>query len=161
MKEYRNFYIEAKKSNLPHIYCDMDGVLTDFVKAANKVTGLDWEGLRTNQDWDTIRDTPNFWANMPWKGDGKKLWRQDPNCKPGKYRWLSKNLGLNNSARINLVRRKQKQDYVRVNHSGKMGVAVLIDDYPKNITEWTAKGGIGILHTNTSSTISALKRLGF
>jgi hypothetical protein len=42
-----------------------------------------------------------------------------------------------------------------------MGVAVLIDDYPKNIREWTAKGGIGILHTNTSSTISALKRLGF
>ena len=178
MKGYKNFYTEAKKSNLPHIYCDMDGVLTDFVKAANKVTGLNWEGLRTNQDWDSIRDTPNFWATMPWKRDGKQLWKyikkynpsilsssvqpqQDPNCKPGKYRWLSKNLGLNNSARINLVRRKQKQDYVRVNQSGKMGVAVLIDDYPKNIREWTAKGGIGILHTNTSSTISALKRLGF
>ena len=115
---------------------------------------------------------------MPWKGDGKKLWKyikkynpsilsasvqpqQDPNCKPGKYRWLSKNLGLNNSARINLVRRKQKQDYVRVNQSGKMGVAVLIDDYPKNIREWTAKGGIGILHTSTSSTINQLKRIGF
>jgi hypothetical protein len=39
--------------------------------------------------------------------------------------------------------------------------AVLIDDYPKNIREWSGKGGIGILHTSTSSTISSLKRLGF
>ena len=178
MKDYRNFHIEAKRSNLPFIFCDMDGVLTDFVKAANKATGLNWEGLRTNQDWDSIRDTRNFWANMPWNTGGKQLWnyikkyhpsilsasveaQQDPNCKPGKLRWLSKNLRLNNSARINLVRRSQKQDYVRVNRGGKIEVAVLIDDYPKNIREWTAKGGIGILHTNTSSTISQLKRLGF
>ena len=178
MKDYKDFYIEAKRDNLPFIFCDMDGVLTDFGKAANKVTGLNWEGLRTNQDWDSIRDTKNFWANMPWKRDGKQLWKyikkynpsilsasvqpqQDPNCKPGKLRWLSKNLKLNNSARINLVRRSQKQDYVRVNRGGKIEVAVLIDDYPKNIREWTAKGGIGILHTNTSSTISQLKRLGF
>jgi hypothetical protein len=75
MKDYKDFYIEAKRSNLPFIFCDMDGVLTDFVKAANKATGLDWEGLRTNQDWDSIRDTKNFWAKMPWKRDGKKLWR--------------------------------------------------------------------------------------
>ena len=178
MKDYRNFHIEAKKRNLPPIYCDMDGVLCDFISSANKVTGLNWGGLRKHQDWDTIRDTQNFWADMPWKRDGKQLWgyikkynpsilsasvqpQQDPDCKPGKLRWLSKNLGLNNSARINLVRRSQKQDYVRVNRGGKIEVAVLIDDYPKNITEWTAKGGIGILHTNTSSTISALKRLGF
>ncbi len=178
MKGYKNFYIEAKKSNLPFIFCDMDGVLSDFALAANTATGLDWEGLRKNQDWGAIRDTENFWADMPWKKDGKQLWRyikkynpsilsatveasKDPNCKPGKLRWLSKNLGLNNSAKINLVRRVQKQDYVMVNRGGKIEAAVLIDDYPKNITQWTAKGGIGILHTNTSSTISALKRLGF
>ena len=70
MKDYRNFHIEAKNSNLPFIFCDMDGVLSDFVKAANKVTGLNWEGLRTNQDWDKIRDTQNFWADMRWKRDG-------------------------------------------------------------------------------------------
>jgi hypothetical protein len=38
MKNYKIFYKEAK-GNLPHIYCDMDGVLTDFVKAAKKATG--------------------------------------------------------------------------------------------------------------------------
>ena len=177
MKGYKKFYNEAK-GNLPPLYCDMDGVLTDFVYAAGKATGLDWEGLRTNQDWDSIRDTRNFWANMPWNPGGKQLWnyiknyhpsilsasveaQQDPNCKPGKMRWLSKNLGLNNSARINLVRRKQKQDYAIASRMGKREPAVLIDDYPKNIREWTAKGGIGILHTSTSSTISQLKKNGF
>ena len=35
MKNYRGFYKEAK-GNLPHIYCDMDGVLTDFVLAAKR-----------------------------------------------------------------------------------------------------------------------------
>jgi len=178
MKGYRKFYIEAKKRNLPLIYCDMDGVLCDFISSANKATGLNWAGMRKHQDWDTIRDTQNFWANLGWETGGKKLWRyikkynpsilsatvnqqKDPNCAPGKMRWLSKNLRLNNSARINLVRRAQKQDYAKVNRGGKIEAAVLIDDFPKNIREWTAKGGIGILHTNTSTTISALKRLGF
>ena len=38
---------------------------------------------------------------------------------------------------------------------------ILIDDYIKNIREWEAKGGIGILHTDVGKTISELKRLGF
>ena len=38
---------------------------------------------------------------------------------------------------------------------------VLIDDYIKNIKEWEAKGGIGILHTSVSKSMSELKRLGF
>ena len=107
MKNYKNFYKEAK-GNLPHIYCDMDGVLSDFVLAAKKATGQDWEGMRHGQDWDSIKNTKNFWSNMPWMKDGKRLWgfinkhnpsilsaavknNQDPNCKPGKMRWISGN----------------------------------------------------------------------
>ena len=73
MKNYRGFYKEAK-GNLPHIYCDMDGVLTDFVLAAKKATGQNWEGMRHGQDWDSIKNTKNFWSDMPWMRDGKKLW---------------------------------------------------------------------------------------
>ena len=39
--------------------------------------------------------------------------------------------------------------------------AILIDDYIKNIREWTAAGGISIHHTDVGKTISELKRLGF
>ena len=177
MKNYKIFYKEAK-GNLPRIYCDMDGVLTDFVKAASKATGQNWEGMRHGQDWDSIKNTPNFWSNMPWMPGGKQLWgyikkhnphilsasvknNADPNCKPGKLRWISSNLKLNNSARINLVNRVQKQDYTMIGNSGKREQAVLIDDYPKNIKEWTAKGGIGILHTSASNTIRQLKKIGY
>ena len=37
---------------------------------------------------------------------------------------------------------------------------ILIDDLKSNIKEWKASGGIGILHKQTASTISALKELG-
>ena len=46
MKQYIKFYKEAK-GELPRIYCDMDGVLCDFVLAAKMATGQNWVGLRT------------------------------------------------------------------------------------------------------------------
>jgi hypothetical protein len=39
--------------------------------------------------------------------------------------------------------------------------AILIDDFPKNVQQFKTAGGIGILHTTTSNTISQLKRIGF
>ena len=73
MKNYKGFYKEAK-GNLPRIYCDMDGVLTDFVKAASKATGQNWEGMRHGQDWESIKNTTNFWSKWHWTRDGKKTW---------------------------------------------------------------------------------------
>jgi len=37
---------------------------------------------------------------------------------------------------------------------------ILIDDSIKKIDPWNANGGIGILHTSASNTISKLKELG-
>ena len=48
---------------------------------------------------------------------------------------------------------KLKQKYAAPNH-------ILIDDKPSNIEEWRSQGGIGILHTSATNTISQLKELG-
>ena len=80
----------------------------------------------------------------------------DPNCIPGKTAWLRKNTGLSNRSKINLVRRKEKKLFAK---RGKP--SILIDDYEKNVREFIANGGQAIHHTNTSKTISQLKRLGF
>ena len=80
----------------------------------------------------------------------------DPNCIPGKTAWLRRNAGMTNSSKINLVRRKEKKLFAK---RGKP--SILIDDYEKNVREFIANGGQGIHHTNTSKTISQLKRLGF
>ena len=62
---------------------------------------------------------------------------------------------------INIVRRREKKNFAM--KSGGVGrrPAILSDDYPKNVTQFRAAGGIGILHTDTTSTINRLKRLGF
>ena len=73
MRDYKELYREAK-GDMPRIYVDMDGVLCDFVLAAKRATGQNWVGLRSNQDWESIKNTKNFWANMPWTRDGKQLW---------------------------------------------------------------------------------------
>ena len=109
--------------------------------------------------------------------DGKRLWSYieqynphilsayveqtfDPNCIPGKRAWLRKNVGLTQSSRINLVKRKEKRLFAkRGNKRGEP--ALLIDDYIKNITQFRARGGIGIHHISAASTISQLKSLGF
>ena len=160
----------------PRIYCDMDGVLCDFKTAAEKVTGMPimkWMYASKSEKWQKIKDTPKFWHTLPWQAGGRQLWSFirthkphilsayveesfDPNCIPGKSHWARTKLGLA-PARINLVKRVQKSLYAK---SGGQP-AILIDDYFKNTSQFSARGGIGILHTSTSSTIAQLKKLGF
>ena len=67
------------------------------------------------------------------------------------------NINNSNEVTLRLRKRKEKQ------HFAKVGClpTILIDDYAKNISQFKARGGIGILHTSTSNTISQLKKLGF
>ena len=48
---------------------------------------------------------------------------------------------------------ENKKNYANAN-------SILIDDMQKNIDQWRAAGGIGILHTSAASTIEQLKKLG-
>ncbi len=162
---------------LPQIYCDMDGVLCDFKKHAEKTIGVSinkWMNLPKKGKWGPIFDKKDFWSTMPWQSGGRELWNfirkynpavlsahveetHDPNCQPGKILWCKRNLGLSNS-KINLVKRSQKQYYAQ---TGYRSPAVLIDDYPKNTQEFTRRGGIGIYHSSTTNTIRELRKLGF
>ena len=54
MKDYRILYREAK-GDLPRIYCDMDGVLADFMVAAKKATGTTFTQDESDKHWKTIR----------------------------------------------------------------------------------------------------------
>lgn len=164
-------------NNLPRLYCDMDGVLCDFKAGAERTTGLsidNWMKTEVSKEkWQPIIDKKNFWHTLPWQSGGQQLWSYisnyhphilsayvehttDPNCIPGKRHWAQTHLGLP-TYRINLVRRSEKQNFAKLNGEP----TVLIDDYVKNINQFKARGGIGILHTNTSNTIKQLKELGF
>ena len=120
---------------LPRIYCDMDGVLCDFKKHAEKVTGVSiakWSTLSKAEKWGPIKEDRYFWSTMPWMAGGKQLWNFismykphilsayveesfDPNCIPGKTKWLKTNVQVPTD-RINLVRRVQKQNFADHRH---------------------------------------------
>jgi 5'(3')-deoxyribonucleotidase len=157
--------------NLPDIYCDLDQVLVNFMKGADKAVGGSFVDSPKEDRWNKVNQIKGFWANLDWMPGAKRLYQfiekhdpfvlsaytgRDPTSKVGKMKWLKKNTNFKRS-HINLVLRSQKQKYAITD--GKPNV--LIDDYIKNINEWESKGGIGIHHTNVSKTISDLKRLGF
>jgi hypothetical protein len=164
-------------NNLPRIYCDMDGVLCDFIKAAEKLTGVHiskWmEEPDKKEKWKPIIAKKDFWHTLPWMPGGQQLWSyinnyqphilsayvehaNDPNCIPGKRHWAKSHLAIPDS-RINLVKRREKQNYAMLNGEPTL----LIDDYIKNINQFKARGGIAIHHISAASTITQLKSLGF
>ena len=173
VRDYKEFYREAK-GDLPRIYCDMDGVLCDFIVQAKKATGVIFTQDKAKEHWDVIKKYPKFWTNMPWMPGGKQLWNyidkykphilsaytpEDPNCIPGKKTWLRRNVSISTS-NINLVRRRDKQKFA-MKSGGSRRPALLIDDFKRNVDQFKAAGGVGIHHTSASKTISELKRLGF
>ena len=162
---------EASKEDLPEIYCDLDEVLVDFMRGANAAVGGDFRRMDKDERWNKVNQTKGFWPNLGWKPNAKKLHSfiikynphvlsaytgRDPTSKVGKMKWLKKNANFKRG-NIHLVLRSQKKDFATTDEKPN----ILIDDYDKNIREWEAKGGIGILHTDVGKTISELKRLGF
>ena len=169
LKEIYNRIIEDIKPTKYTLYCDMDGVLCDFEKRFEDLTGLSPNAFRDkhglDEFWKLIDDDGvRFWVGMDWMPDGKQLWdyikpnvysllsspSYDNSSRLGKRLWVKKNIP---GTKLILAARKNKQDY------SKKG-AILIDDLKPTIDEWNAKGGIGILHTSAASTIEQLKKLG-
>jgi len=150
------------------IYVDMDGVLTDWEKQFETYSGgipvstYEASHGKKNRFNFVRKNSPDFYATMPWMSDGKLLYdfvkdlpseilshATDPACESGKLTWL-KNNGV--TLKPNLVRnRVDKAKYANPN-------AILIDDKPENIQEFINAGGIGILHKDAVDTINKLKQ---
>ena len=160
--------LEANNEDLPEIYCDMDQVLCNFLKGADKVVGEPFVNADKEKRWNTISNTKDFWANLEWMPGAEKLYRRiekydphilsayspfDKNCIKGKELWIKRNLRLSDFSRIHLVRRAEKKAYSNGN--------ILIDDFGRNVKEWKSGGGIPNKHKTAKDTISALKKLGF
>jgi 5'(3')-deoxyribonucleotidase len=80
-------------------------------------------------------------AAPEWQLDGKKQ----------KTAWINKHFDIK-ASNIHIFRRVEKQKYAKKGD-------ILIDDYKRNIKEWEAAGGTGILHTKTMTTIAQLREL--
>ena len=171
MISFKKFLEEAKAKGKPSykIYCDMDGVLVDFIGGIMKTLHISRE---PNQDeiaefLATLEGSSvDWWANLDWQEGGKKLWgllkqlnveiltacpnqcKMQPNVKKGKKKWCKDNLKMTGG--INVTTRRGKVRFVGETH-------ILIDDYIKNVNEWKAAGGLAIHHRDPRRTAKELK----
>jgi len=169
MISFKQFLKEAAGAPAYKIYCDMDGVLVDFMGGIMKTLNKSKE---PNQDeieqfLSTLEGSSvDWWANLDWQVGGKKLWgllsqlnteiltacpsqcKMQPNVIKGKKKWCKKNLKI--STGVNVTTRRGKIRFVGENH-------ILIDDYIKNVNEWKAAGGRAIHHSDPRRTAKELR----
>src|SRR6056300_457262 len=151
---------DKELSSVSTIYVDMDGVLADFFGDWAKLMGKDhWTKIDDIMPaLQKIRDTENFWLDLPLTVNAKNLLMlikdvkgeynilssplpDDPNSEPHKREWIKKNLNFFPPKDIIITHDKAKY---ATTEDGTPNI--LIDDYGKNIQQWEAAGGVGFKH---------------
>jgi len=152
------------------IYLDMDGVIADFnkrYKELYKIEPKDADTYKTFDKFFTMFIADRQFAKLDLMPDAMELInylrslsipteilsstsseKRDAEIREQKIDWLNKH---NIEFPVNLVPGKRfKRDFSNEN-------SLLIDDTPQNIDQWRTEGGVGILHTDTITTIGILK----
>lgn len=142
----------------------MDGVLTDFNKGYEELTGivLDRDEHRSDSKfWEPIEKAGyDYWINLKWMPDGHTLWdfispysptilsapSRQVESRVGKVDWVNRELP---GTPLILRSAKHKKDFAAPD-------AILIDDRADNVKGWIEAGGKGILHTSAEETINEL-----
>ncbi|QJE74899.1 hypothetical protein HHL28_13850 [Aerophototrophica crusticola] len=150
----------------PHrLFLDLDGVLADFDRGVEMITGRRPDQLPTKVMWAALARAPDFFGTLHLMQDAHDLWEY---CKPhrpviltglplGKWaapqkqRWVANMLGADVEVITCMAR-----DKPRWSGPGH----VLVDDREKTKPGWEEKGGTFILHRNAAESIAALKGLG-
>lgn len=163
------------------VYCDLDGVHVDFAKGVREFFGLVlprdssafnrvWE---SDQGWKRLqREWPTFWMDLDPLPHSAYLWSVLRPYHPailtasppgwasaatGKRTWVQQHLstfGSHPRETFHSVKRSDKAHFARGPHGESN---ILIDDFAKNIAEWRAAGGIGILYSDSKQGVNAVK----
>jgi len=171
-KELEQREVEWKTKSKPErfikVYCDLDGVLTDFESSVRGLFDREpWE-IPPKHLWSRLANTPDFYANLPWTADGKVLWSRIKDLHPTiltgvpkgswagpqKKQWVRRELG--SWITTHICHSKDKSKTVSRNGYGD----ILIDDRVVVGNLWTKAGGIFVWHKNAHDTIQQLKDLG-
>lgn len=160
------------------IYFDLDGVLADLRRGVRDLCGMDpFHGTKktaTGDDvmWEAIKNVAHFYDRlepMPGAlalfntlygryGDACEILSGIPKTHRGvltagedKASWAHRL--LNENMVVNTVFRGEKKDYA------KGPGHILIDDWRKNIREWEACGGTGILYISAEDVLERIGKI--
>jgi 5'(3')-deoxyribonucleotidase len=154
------------------IYVDLDGVLANFDKAAERQLKTDniykYEFVwGPNKFWTEMNKDPLFFRDLELMPDAKHLWAKIEHMEPV----ILTALPRTNASRV----AEQKCSWVLNNFGSKVAVVtcptadkpnyckpgdILIDDRAVNRDAWIAAGGTYIIHTSAANTVTTLKALG-
>ena len=171
------------------IYCDMDGVLTDFEnrfvdllrqegrkyyskEVINQVTRpKHFKALEGETEFWNFIDSHiglEFWSGMNWMPNGRQLWSfiqpYNPIVLTSPSRQNTSRLGKRMWVREHLTPAPPVEfRFGDAKSDFANEKAILIDDKPSNLQAFTAKGGIAleVKDGEIQSVINALKELGY
>ena len=158
------------------IYCDMDGVLTDFDAQFDHYYGMsarEYSQLKGPEIMKKAVDDVglDYWAKMPLFPGALELWSYVSKYQPiilsspstfkyakkGKLIWIRENLQPSPS-QILFKQTGHKEEAIQGLPETEIRKSILIDDYYRNLAPWKEIGGIGITHKSAEQTINILKK---
>lgn len=148
------------------LFLDLDGVLADFDRGVEAVTGRHPEALSKREMWRALARAPDFFDTLEMMHDAHILWAfcspHRPTILTGlplgswapeqKRRWVARVLGPGVPVITCMSRDKH-----RWSGPGR----VLVDDRQGTRLSWENAGGTFILHRTAAASIAALEELGF
>lgn len=148
------------------LFLDLDGVLADFDRGVEAVTGRRPHELAPSQMWPALARHKEFYATLAMMVDAHELWAfcrpynpviltglpRGDWAEPQKRRWVANMLGADVEVITTMSRDK---------HKFASPGAVLVDDRRKLKEAWEAAGGVFVHHVDAARSIAAFKRLGF
>lgn len=153
---------------MPRLFLDLDGFMADFEAAVTELFGRPCHTIPDARRWQVLAKTPEFYANLPWMPDGKKIWNAVKHLSPtvltgcpktfteqaavDKRAWCARELGPD--VPVITCLSANKSDYLEPGD-------VLADDWPQYADKWVTRGGIFVHHTHWRTTLTELASHGF
>ena len=147
------------------IYLDLDGVMADFDAHFPKLFNVDHKTLLDDDMWEIINSHRTFFAEMPMMPGAKEFFdairplnpiiltacpKSDyENVAVQKRQWVAQHLDKTTTV---LPMMHGRFKWLFMHQPGD----ILIDDFSKNIKNWSINKGVGILHKSFSQTWSEL-----